>query len=57
MTILTDPDEMVVKIMAPTVEPAAEVEEAAAVGEPVAAGEAEPTGEATADEGSSDEES
>ena len=55
VTILTDGDEMIVKIMAPTVEP--EIEEAAE-GEAVAAAEGEPAAaEASAEESSSDEES
>ena len=54
VTILTDGDEMIVRIMAPTVEP--EVEEApAAEGEPVAEGEAEPAAEASAEESSEEE--
>ena len=57
VTILTDGDEMIVKIMAPTVEP--EIDEAAAAeGEAaVAEGEGESGAEASAEESSSDEES
>ena len=51
VTVLTDGDEMIVKIMAPTVEP--EVEEAAE-GEPAVA-EGESTAEASAEESSEDE--
>lgn len=51
VTILTDGDEMVVKIMAPTVEP--EVDETAAAAETaVAEGEGEPAAEASAEESS-----
>jgi large subunit ribosomal protein L25 len=56
VTITTDGDEMVVKILAPTVEPVEEVPEEAAVAE--GAAEAEPTAEAAAaTEGSAQEES
>jgi large subunit ribosomal protein L25 len=52
VTIMTDGDEMVVKIMAPTVEPEIEEEAAAAEGEAPAEGEAEPAAEASAEESS-----
>ena len=52
VTILTDGDEMIVRIMAPTVEP--EVEEAAAEGE-AAVAEGESGAEGSAEESSSDE--
>jgi large subunit ribosomal protein L25 len=51
VTILTDPDEMIVKIMAPTVEPEPEeVEAEAAEGEPVAEASAEESTEGSSDE-------
>jgi large subunit ribosomal protein L25 len=56
LTVLTDGDEQVVKIMAPTVE--LEVEEAAAAeGEAVAAGEGESSAEASAEGSGSENES
>jgi len=56
VTILTDGDEMIVRIMAPTVEPEVE-EEAVAEGEAAAEGEAEPTAEASAEESTGEVES
>ena len=59
VTVLTDGDELVVKIMAPTVEPEVEPTEAEAEGEgeAVAAGEAEPAAEASDQESSGEDES
>lgn len=56
VTILTDPDEVIVKIMAPTVEPVVEPTEAEAEAAAAPEAEAEPAAEASAEEATGESE-